>query len=201
MPVRVLDADGSGSSETIAEGIRWAADHGADVVNLSLGESGFVGRLRAGGPLNGAIQDAADAGAVVVAAAGNDGTARLRNYRPTVPVVLVSAVGPGDEPADFTNYGDLRTLAAPGVGILATAPPGDTTIWPDGTDGYAELDGTSMASPHVSGVAALLLAQGHDAAAVDRILFETARGGGEDARLGAGVVDAAAAVAAAKLPG
>lgn len=194
MPIRVLDAEGSGSSDTIAKGIRWAAEHGADVINLSLGEAGLIGRLRAGGELNDAIVDAHGLGAVVVAASGNEGTPRLRNYRITVPVIVVGAIDQDGDPAEFSNYGDLRMLSAPGVEILSTAPQGETTIWPEGTDGYAELDGTSMASPYVSGVAALLVAQGHDADEVEEILFRTVRDGGGDPRLGAGIVDADAAV-------
>jgi serine protease len=195
MPVRVLDADGAGSNDAVADGVRWAADHGANVINLSLGESGIVGRLRAGGALNEAIVYAHEQGSLVVAASGNEGTARVRNYRITVPVVVVGATGPEGEPAEFSNFGDLRTLVAPGVGILSTVPQAPSTIFPDGTDGYAELDGTSMATPYVSGVAALLFAQGRAAAEVEQILFDTARDGGDDPRLGAGIVDAAAAVA------
>lgn len=194
MPVRVLDAKGTGASDTIAEGVRWAAKHGADVINLSLGEAGLIGRLRAGGDLNEAIVDAHELGAVVVAASGNEGTPRLRNYRITVPVIVVGAIDEQGDPAEFSNYGDLRMVVAPGVEILSTAPEGETTIWPEGTDGYAELDGTSMASPYVSGVAALLVARGYEADEVREILFETARDGGDDPHLGAGIVDAAAAV-------
>jgi subtilisin family serine protease len=194
MPVRVLDADGQGSDVTIADGIRFAADHGADVINLSLGESGLIGRLRKGGLLNEAMHYAHDAGAVVVAASGNEGTVRLRNYRPAVPVIVVGAIAPDGSPAAFSNFGDPRTLVAPGQEIMSTVPTSPTTIFPDGTEGYAPLDGTSMAAPYVSGVAALLVGQGHDPDAVERILFETARGG-DGAGMGAGLVDAAAAVA------
>jgi subtilisin family serine protease len=198
MPVRVLGEDGSGSDATIAEGIRWAAANGADVINLSLGESGFVARIRKGGAMNEAIRDASEMGAVVVAAAGNEGVGHLASYRVDVPVVLVGAIDDAEQPAEFSNFGDPRTLVAPGVGILSTTPKHDTTIFPDGTDGYEELDGTSMASPYVAGVAALLVAEGHDAAEVTQLLFDTAHGGGEDVRLGAGIVDAAAAVAAGR---
>lgn len=194
MPVRVLDADGAGNDDVIATGIRFAADHGADVINLSLGESGLAGRLRKGGALNDAMRYANSAGAVVVAASGNEGTPRVRNYRPAVPVIVVGAIGPDGTPAEFSNFGDPRTLVAPGAEILSTTPLTPTTIFPDGTEGYETLDGTSMAAPYVSGVAALLVAQGHDPAEVEQVLFETATGGGQDPRMGAGLVDAAAAV-------
>ena len=198
MPVRVLDAEGSGSDETIAEGIRWAAAHGADVINLSLGESGIIGRLRAGGAMNDAILDAHEQGAVIVAASGNDGAPHLRNYRIQVPVIVVGATNAHGDAAEFSNYGDRRMLAAPGEDILSTAPPGRTTIWADGTDGYEPLDGTSMASPYVAGVAALLVAQGLDADQVAEVLAETAQDPGDDIRLGAGLIDAAAAVTRAE---
>jgi subtilisin family serine protease len=161
MPVRALGADGAGDENVIADGIRWAANHGADVINLSLGEEGFVGRLRKGGALNDAIVDATEAGAVVVAAAGNDGTAHFLSYRPDVDVVLVGAIDDNEEPADFSTFGDPRMLAAPGVHILSTVPEYPTELFKEGSHGYAYLDGTSMASPYVSGVAALLVAQGH----------------------------------------
>lgn len=74
MPVRVLGVDGTSSNANITKGIVWAAAHGADVINLSLGESGLMARLLKGGILNQAIQHAHEKGAVVVAAAGNEGT-------------------------------------------------------------------------------------------------------------------------------
>ena len=192
MPVRVLGPDGSGSDGTIAAGIRWAVDHGAGVVNLSLGESGFASRLSKGGALNGAIDYADAHGAVVVAAAGNDGTVK-RNYRAGVPVVIVDAVDQAGQPAQFSNAGDPRSVAAPGVGILSTAPIEPTTLFPKGTNGYAELDGTSMAAPFVSAEAALLVAQGLSPAEVRSRIESTgvatpSRGDGH------GIIDAAAAV-------
>ena len=114
MPVRVLNADGTGSDDTIAAGIRFAADHGADVINLSLGETGLAGRLRKGGSLNDAMRYANASGSVVVAASGNEGTPRVRNYRPAVPVIVVGAIGPDGTPAEFSNFGDPRTLVAAG---------------------------------------------------------------------------------------
>jgi len=197
MPVRVLGADGAGDDQVIADGIDWAVEHGADVVNLSLGDSGVLARLSKNGPLNRAIRRADDAGAVVVAAAGNDGATR-QTYRIGVPVIVVNASTPAGTAAEFSNTGDVRAVAAPGTQILSTAPVGPSVLWPDGTDGYGFLDGTSMAAPLVSAVAALLVAQGLEPQqAVDRIA-QTAAPASGDTGLGAGVIDAAAAVGAAE---
>lgn len=193
MPVRVLAEDGTGADDTIAAGIDWATTHGADVINLSLGESGLLGRLQKGGPINAAMRRADAAGVVVVAAAGNEG-ARKRVYRIGVPVIVVVATDQAGDPASFTNTGDLRAIAGPGVDIVSTAPTAPSSVWPDGTDGYASLSGTSMASPLVAGVAALLLAEGYDAGQVGDRLAETAANPTGDPALGAGILDAAAAV-------
>jgi subtilisin family serine protease len=197
MPVRVLRADGSGDERTIADGIHWAAANGADVINLSLGEQGFAARLSKNGPLNRAIrQVSARHGAVVIAAAGNEGKG-ARVYRPAVPVLVVGATDRSGGPAAFSNFGDQRAVVAPGVDIVSTAPREPTTLFPKGTDGYAQLNGTSMAAPAVAGVVALLLAGGHDPAGVRQAIFETAVNRSGDLRLGAGLVDAAAAMQAA----
>ncbi len=192
MPVRVLDADGFGSDETIAAGIEWAVTHGADVINLSLGESGFAARLSKGGAINAAIRLATNRGVTVIAAAGNDAS-RGRVYRLGVDVIVVNASARDGSAAAFTNTGDLRAMAAPGVDILSTAPLTAGSLWPDGTDGYASLDGTSMAAPLVSGTAALLLAQGVPASEVAGRLMATAANPGADPALGAGILDADAA--------
>lgn len=196
MPVRVLGRDGTGDDQVIADGIDWAVEHGADVVNLSLGESGVAARLSKNGPLNAAIRRADDAGVVVVAAAGNDGSTR-QSFRIGVPVVVVNASTPDGRAAQFSTTGDVRAVAAPGTGIVSTVPIGPTTLWPDGTEGYAALDGTSMAAPLVSAVAALLVAQGLGPADVAERLAATASHPTDDPGLGSGVVDAAAAVGAA----
>ncbi|MGW8767379.1 S8 family peptidase [Streptomyces sp. NPDC055815] len=196
MPVRVLGADGSGSDANITKGIVWAADHGAHVINLSLGESGLMARLLKGGILNQAITHANGKGAVVVAAAGNDSTA-LQPYKVDTPVLVVNAADASGQPASFTNFGAQNAVSAPGVDILSTLPTYTTKETPKNTSKYGKLSGTSMASPYVSAVAALLHQQGLDAAAIMRTIRDTAANPGQFPKLGLGNVDAAAAVKAA----
>lgn len=191
MPVRVLDASGAGSSETIARGILWAADHGAQVINLSIGDSGRLDRIRKNGPIAVAIRAVSDR-AVVVVAAGNDSQFE-EIFRAGVPALVVVAVDDQGQPAPFTNVGDPRAVAAPGVEVLSTAPTRPTTLFPDGTDGTAILSGTSMAAPFVSAEAALLIQAGQGAPQVADTILDTAHPT-TDARTGAGIIDAAAAV-------
>ena len=119
---------------------------------------------------------------MVVAAAGNEGQTR-RVYRLGVPVLVVNAVGSDGVVAEFSNVGDARAVAAPGVDILSTVP-----------DGYDVLSGTSMAAPIVSGIVALLVGQGRSGPdSVDR-LVATATNPSGDPALGAGMVDPKAAL-------
>jgi subtilisin family serine protease len=196
MPVRVLDAEGAGDPATIAEGIRWAVDNGARVVNLSLGGTGLSARLLKGGQINAAIRYAYGRGAVVVAAAGNDG-AVLRSYRFGVPVVVVNAVDAAGNVAEFSNVGDARAVSAAGVDIVSTTPTSPSTLFGADTSGYGRLSGTSMAAPLVSALAALLLAQGRTADAVVEAVAATAVNASGDPALGDGIIDAAAAVSLA----
>lgn len=192
LPVRVFDAEGAASNDRIAAGISAAVDRGADVINLSLGDAGVAERLLRGGPINRAIRRADAAGVVVVSAAGNEGQ-RETVYRDVVSLVVVAAVGPDGQRAPFSNYGDERTVAAPGVEIQSTAPPEPTPTFPNGTNGTATLSGTSMSAPFVSAQAALLLAAGLDADEILARIPATAHPG--DETLGAGIVDYAAAFA------
>jgi thermitase len=151
MAEKVMDASGSGSSSDIARGIVHAVDRGAKIVNLSLGS-----------PLNSelmheAVKYAYDHGVLVVAAAGNDAT-NAKSYPAAYnEVVAVTATDKLDKPATFTNYGDWVTVAAPGVDILSTMPTYHVTLNDEGyAMNYDSLSGTSMASPHVAGVAALI---------------------------------------------
>ncbi len=142
--VRVLDESGSGTLQNVANGIIHAADNGADVINLSLGSPNDSITLKE------AVDYAWNKGVVVVAAAGNDGSAQ-----PTYPAyysdaIAVAATDSDESKASFSNYGNWVDVAAPGVNIYSTYTDG----------GYASLSGTSMATPHVAGLAGLLDAQG-----------------------------------------
>ena len=173
----------------MAEGIRYAAANGARVINLSLETNIDDPRMRA------AVDAAAAANALVVASAGNSGLDV--DDHPTFPaaipapnVVAVAATGPaaGRTLADFSNYGRLTIpVAAPGVDVISTSRTG----------GYEYKSGTSMAAPHVSGVAALMAAVAPQltAAELRAILLQHASRSGLP--IGAGYVDALGAVAAA----
>ncbi|MFI6521043.1 S8 family peptidase [Spirillospora sp. NPDC050679] len=193
MPVRALNTLGSGDNATITKAIVWAADHGAKVINLSLGESGLMSRLIKGGVLNQAFSYAHGKGAVVVAAAGNDGTVK-QPYKVTTPVLTVGASDQRGRPAEFTNVGAQDQVTAPGVGILSTLPTYRTPETKNDTSGYGKLDGTSMAAPYVSALAALLAGQGESPDQIMQTIRRTAANPAGDPRLGLGIVDAAAAV-------
>jgi subtilisin family serine protease len=143
MPVKVLDSTGNGTDATVANGIIWAADHGAKVVSLSLGGAGSSTTIY------NAINYAWGKGCVIVAAAGNSGVS-TQFYPAAYPnVISVAATDGNDTLASFSNYGSWVKVAAPGVGIYSTYKGG----------GYASMNGTSMATPHVAGLAALLRSQ------------------------------------------
>jgi type VII secretion-associated serine protease mycosin len=142
LPVRVLDDTGAGWSSNIAKGIIWATDHGASVVNLSLGGPDFDAVTAS------AVQYAEDHNVVVVAAAGNDrANGDPTTYPAAYPGVLgVAASDAQSQIASFSETGGDVDLAAPGVQIASTYPP----------DRYVYMSGTSMATPYVSASAALL---------------------------------------------
>ncbi len=148
--VKVLDDSGSGYYSWITNCITWAADNGARVINMSLG-----------GPsksktLENAINYAWNKGVVIVAAAGNSG-----NSSPTYPayytrVIAVAATDSNDNKASWSSYGRWVDVAAPGVSIYSTFPNHRYTI--NKSLGYDYASGTSMATPHVAGLAALVWA-------------------------------------------
>jgi serine protease len=170
-PVRVLGVGGFGQTYDIAQGVLYAAglpaDNGASgtvkpssaakIINLSLGGSGDDTTFHR------AIISAASAGVLIVAAAGNGGSSALV-YPAAYPEVLaVAAVGPDGAPAPYSSFGSYVSLRAPGGNFaLGDATDGvGSTAWDFSVNHpvYAFFEGTSMAAPHVAGVAALLLAQ------------------------------------------
>jgi subtilisin family serine protease len=147
LPVKVLDDQGGGSYSEMIEGIIWAADNGADVINLSLG--GDFPSVS----LENALKYAYDMDIVIVAAAGNDGGAVLYPAAYDDYCLAVAATDYNDERVDFSNYGPEIDVAAPGALIMSTVP---TWLWGPDSFPYAWGDGTSQASPHVAGLAALI---------------------------------------------
>ncbi|MGY1642025.1 S8 family serine peptidase [Geodermatophilus sp. SYSU D00703] len=185
MPVKVLSDSGGGTSTWANAGIVWAADHGADVINMSLGGAGNSTVYAA------AVDYARAKGVTVVAAAGNEGSS-VPSYPAATPgVVSVAAVDSSSRRASFSNYGPTVDLSAPGVGIRSTLASG----------GSGAMSGTSMASPHVAGVAALVAAAapGLTPDEVEQVLAGSATdlgSPGRDDLYGSGLVDAVRAVRA-----
>ncbi|MBN1940289.1 MAG: S8 family serine peptidase, partial [Candidatus Aminicenantes bacterium] len=147
LPVKVLDAAGLGTAEHVADGIRWAADQGARVINLSLGFE------EASWTLLTAVQYAFGKNAVVIAAAGSDGgpvqyPAGFSEY-----VLAVAATDYDDIVWEMSNSGTEVDVAAPGVDVLSTVP---TWFFGPSVIPYVRFSGTSIAAAHVSGLAALL---------------------------------------------
>jgi serine protease len=219
MPVRVLNSQGEGDASTIAEGVRFAVNHGAQVINLSLE---FASGVTASDipELIEALRYARRRGVVVVAAAGNEGHTTVAYPARAPDVIAVGATTEHGCLANYSNDGSRLTLVAPGGGADANLP-GDPNCHPElpaGRDIFqmtftgssprrfgfpSGYEGTSMASPHVAATAALIIASGvlgkHPSPAqIVARLRATARplGGPADSRLyGAGLVNAAAATA------
>ena len=225
-PVRVVGSCG-GSQTAIVRGIRWAAGvktpaaptnaSPADVINLSLGS-----RDRCTNSMQSAIDDAVEAGAVVVAAAGNrDEDARAFSPANCDGVLTVAATTRVGDRAFYSNYGEVVDLAAPGgdvsygnpdAAVLSLSNRGTTSPDPDGMT-YAYQQGTSMAAPHVAGIASLLRAMDPDLSPdeIREVLRDTATAfpgsspfgpeyvcssdAGHRRHCGAGIVNAGAAVA------
>jgi thermitase len=158
LAVRVLNNSGSGTWTAVANGITYAADQGADVISLSLG--GTVG--------NSGLQQAVDyawsKGSVVVAAAGNAGTTAPNYPAYYSNAIAVASTDQNDNKSSFSTYGSWVDVAAPGSSIYSTYP----------TSTYSSLSGTSMATPHVAGVAGLLAAQGRSASNIRAAIENTA---------------------------
>ncbi|MGC4042963.1 MAG: S8 family peptidase [Armatimonas sp.] len=196
MPLKVLSASGSGSAADIADAIRWAADHGANVINMSLGSSS------PSKVMENACNYAAKKGVVIVCAAGNSFREGV-GYPAAYPAcIAVSSVGPSGELSKFSSWGKQVALAAPGGDMIDSRDPKDgilqNTIM-DKSDDYYSFQGTSMASPHVAAAAALVMAQGiKDPAKVRDVLCKTATPKNDKKKYGAGVLNVGNASKAAE---
>lgn len=165
LPVRVLDAEGVGTAARVAAGIRWAVDHDATVVNVSLEASGNEGTGLLDAPsVQAAAREAADAGINVVIAAGN----QARDERQDLPAIVVGAHDRRGLPLATSGSGD-RVLFAPGVDMVSTWCRGEV-VCSDGAAAYGVGTGTSFAAPVVSGLLARARATGLDAAAAEDVL-------------------------------
>lgn len=139
LPVKVLDASGSGTNEGIALGIKYAVDQGAKIINLSLG--GSYSRT-----LEAALKYAYDKNVAVIAASGNDGAQAISYPGSSRYVISVGATNALDVVSDYSNYGYKLDVVAPGSNIPSLLPNGNVTY----------LSGTSMAAPHVAAIVGLM---------------------------------------------
>lgn len=194
MPIKVLDQFGSGTSADIADAIRYAADHGAKIINMSLGGPSPDQVMRL------ACKYAAKKGVLIVCAAGNSGGGPVGYPAGFPECFAVSAVGPSGTLAPYSSVGKEVGIAAPG---------GDKTVGDEGGilqntvldglrqdgDGYYAFQGTSMASPHVAAVAALVMSMGvKDAAEVKQLLQRAATTKRPKEQYGAGILSASKSV-------
>ncbi|MDR7419830.1 MAG: S8 family peptidase [Armatimonadota bacterium] len=190
MPLRVLDGCGTGLYSDIADAITYAADHGAKVINMSLG--GSPGSTT----VDNAIAYARGLGVTLVAAAGNGGCAAVLYPARNANVIAVAATNINNQRASYSNCGPEIDVAAPG---------GDSAGWvwsttwsPNAGNVYAGFSGTSMATPHVAGLAALMISRGITGPATIQTTLENTALDlgtvGRDNEFGAGLVQAAAAI-------
>ena len=189
--LKVLSSGGSGSWSDIIAALQWAVGNGIQVTNNSYGSS-----LNPGGTVKAAFDNSAAAGILHVAAAGNSGNPRGKGNNVGYParfdsVIAVAATDSNDNRASFSSTGATVELAAPGVAINSTELGG----------GYVEFNGTSMASPHVAGTAALFIAAGvTDVRTQLQTTADDLGDPGRDPQYGYGLVDADEAAASAPPP-
>lgn len=190
MPLKVLSRSGGGTVADIAESIKFAADNDADVINMSLGGGGASTMIEE------AIKYAYSKGVVIIAAAGNEGR-NASSYPARYPnVISVSATDAAGDKASYSNFGAGVDISAPGGS--ETGKIIQNTLDPStGESIFVGFQGTSMAAPHVAGVAALIKASGiSEPADVLSVLKQSTRKVQEDHlnHFGAGHLDAGAAV-------
>ncbi|WP_440989175.1 S8 family serine peptidase [Haloarchaeobius baliensis] len=142
---RALSEEGSGSTTDIADAVEWAADQGADIINMSLGGGGYTDTMK------NAVSYAVSNGSLPICAAGNDGSGSVSYPAAYDECVAVSAVDSNEDLASFSQYGPNLDVAAPGVDILSTWTEYKSQFGGE----YNKISGTSMACPAASGVAAL----------------------------------------------
>lgn len=218
LPIRVMNRRGKGSDVAIASGIRYAADAGARVINLSLGATLMVSAETESRRVTDAIRYAQERGALVVVAAGNDFLPLPNAIVGDNPdVLVVAATGPDDRLASFSNYGSWISVTSPGVRILSTTPTYEVYMTseevPEGerfANWYDYLSGTSQAAPFVSALAALLFSAhpDWDARQVAATIRETAasiarrnQALSAEGQLSAGRIDACGALDSAQIFG
>ena len=204
MPVKVLADEGWGTVADIAEGIIWAVDNGAHVINLSLGGGGHSDLLES------AVDYARNNNVFVACAAGNAGKPVIEYPASYNSCMAISSVGKAGELAFYSSYGEGQDSSHNGV--FVAAPGGDQKadgqeggVWQDTiasdnpeAHGYFPLQGTSMATPHVAAVAALVMSamgpDSYDVSDVEDIISKTATPKNDEFKYGAGIVNAEMAV-------
>lgn len=193
MPLKFMTKDGAGTSEDAARAIIFAVDHGADIINNSWGGEDPSRIVEA------AIDYAHQNGTVVIASAGNSGTDNWGNAPAMLTkAITVAALNPDGTKAGFSSYGKVD-VAAPGVNILSTRSSQSARNAQLVGDEYEVLSGTSMAAPHVAGLAALILAQNPSLDneevrhALTAAAIDTGQSGA-DTVFGSGIIDAEAAL-------
>jgi len=157
MPVKVLNNNGKGTYLNVAKGLIWAADHGAKVINLSLTGSEKSSALKK------AVKYTAQKGIIIVSAAGNNGYSLPVYPASYKEVIAVGAIDESDQKAEFSNYGDYLDVVAPGVDVISTYLDNQ----------YINVTGTSIAAPHISALAAALLAKGYTSEQVKQIILKS----------------------------